>query len=185
MTLIVEDGTGRSDAEAYASVAAFKTSCDNLGRSYVGITDAVIEQKLRIGALFIDTSARYKGARLVSTQAREFPRSGLYDWSGIEVTGLPARVALANIELAFKALTDDLMPDLDRGGKIQSESVGPISVTYAADAPAGRAYTMAQNLLGQYVRTDGDMMTAPSLATTDDASFSMAMHDTTDPLTST
>ena len=46
---------------------------------------------------------------------------------------------------AFSVLT--LMPDLDRGGKVISETVGPISTTYSSGAPAGTKYEMIENLL--------------------------------------
>lgn len=177
MTLIVEDGTGRADAEAYASVAAFKAYCDGRGMAYAGNTDTQIEIALRRATDVIDTFRRYKAARLVSSQALEFPRAGLTDHSGYEVTGVPARVVRACNELAFRALSEDIAPDLDRGGRVQSESVGPISVTYAADAPAGKTFTLAENLLAPYVRQDGDLMTGPFFGTTDAPLFEVGGMD--------
>lgn len=177
MALIVEDGTGRADAEAYQGVAAFKAYCDGRGMAYAGNTDTQIEIALRKATDVIDTKFRYKAARLVSGQALEFPRTGLMDHSGYTVTGVPARVMRACNELAFRALTEDIAPDLDRGGRVQSESVGPLSVTYAADAPAGRTFTLAENLLAPYVRGDGDMLSGPFYSTTETPMFEVGAMD--------
>ncbi|CAB5220390.1 hypothetical protein UFOVP233_64 [uncultured Caudovirales phage] len=175
MALIVEDNTGRADAESYLSVADFKVYCDKWGYSYTGFTDTVIEQKLRLATAYIDTIFRYKGIRFVSTQMLEFPRTSLIDWSGYEVAGVPARVIKACAELAFKGFTESLYTDLDRGGRTTSESVGPISVSYAADAPAGKMYRFAEQLLGPFIRKDGDFMNPPSFGTSDNVGFERDM----------
>lgn len=180
MALIVEDGTGLVDAEAYLSVAAFRTFCGKFGYDLGAATDTELEIKLRLGAEFVDSEFRYKGVRLVSEQAREFPRSGLVDWSGIEVAGVPQRVIKANAELAFKAISGPLYEDLDRGGQIVSESVGPISTTYAAGAPVGTVRQFATKLLAQYVRTEDDDTGGPFYQTSDASLFGIGMHDNPD-----
>lgn len=174
MAIVVEDGTGLADAESYLSVAAFKAWADAWGKPYGAASDTVIEQKLRQASAYIDTLARYKGQRI---GALEFPRTGLLDWSGLAVTGLPTRVKTACGELAFTALTEELFVNQDRGGKIVSESVGPISVSYAADAPAGKTIVLAAQMLAPYVRKEGDLMTGPVLATDDTFSFGLGMMD--------
>lgn len=177
MPLIVEDGTGLANAEAYVSLAGFKAYCDNMGLSYAGHADAVLEQKLRVAADYIDTAFRYKGRRLIASQALEFPRADLADWSGHDVPGVPARVVKANCELAFKALSEALYADLDRGGKIRSESVGPISVSYADDAPAGRTFTFAANLLKPYIRQADDIDGGIFFSTSASPAFDVGMFD--------
>ena len=177
MALVVEDGTGLANAEAYLSVAAFRTFCANVGYSLGAATDAELEVKLRLGAEFVDSEFRYKGVRLLPGQAREFPRDGLVDWSGHEVTGVPQRVVKANAELAFKAISGPLYEDLDRGGQVVSESVGPISTTYAAGAPVGTVRIFASKLLAQYVRSEDDDIGGPFYQTSEASLFSVGMHD--------
>lgn len=150
MALIVEDGTGLNTGESYISVAEFKAYCDGRGMAYAGQSDTVIEQKLRIATGYIDTVKRYKGSRLVEAQALEFPRDALTDSGGLSVTGVPNRVKAACAELAFKAFTENLYVDLDRGGMVTSQSVGPMSVSYSDKAPAGKSYTVAMKLLEPY-----------------------------------
>lgn len=155
MALVVEDGTGLSNAAGYVSVAAFKAYCDARGMDYSDYGTPEIEQAIVRATTYIDGYKRYKGSRKSVEQALEFPRNNLSDWGGLAVTGVPRQVANACAELAFKALSETLSVDLDRGGKVVTESVGPISVTYSDDAPAGKQYTAAHNMLAQFVRTDG------------------------------
>jgi len=153
MALIVEDGTGLSTAEAYLSVADLKTYWTNRGVTLAtDYADALLEAGLRKASAYIDTIARYKSIQKADGQRLEFPRDALVDWNGRTVSGVPNRVKDATAELAKKALTEELYVDLDRGGKIASESVGPISVSYAYDAPAGKTFRAAMMLLSPYVR---------------------------------
>ena len=177
MALTVEDGTGLSSADAYISVADFKTFCDNRGYDYSAFADSVIEQKIRLATEYIDGSWRYRGTRASETQALEFPRSGLTDWSGFTITGLPARVVNACAEGAFIALGEDLTENLDRGGMVKSESIGPISTTYADGAPPHKLYTKLNNFLRQYTRKVDDMAYSPSYVAPADGEFGKNLHE--------
>lgn len=180
MPLIVEDGTGKADAESYLSVTDFVAYCDarGLGHGGHGHNDTNREIALRNATAYVDTISRYKGQRLVAAQALEFPREALYDWSGHPVTGVPKRVKDACAELASRALDESLYQDLDRGGLIKSESVGPISTTYVDGAPAGKVFSAAVHLLEPYVRKDKDLIGKPIFGgTTTPSSFAVGMHD--------
>lgn len=158
MALVPEDGTGLSNADSYGSLAAFKTWATDRGRVYSAYDDALIEAKLRLGFDYINSVRRYKAITLTSTQAGEFPRDGLTDWNGRAVTGVPQRVVWANFELAWAQLEggEDLYQNLERGGRIASESVGPIATSYFADAPAGKTFMAAMKLLDPYARSVQD-----------------------------
>lgn len=188
MALLVEDGTGKTEADAYVTLAEFRSYCSNRAMRYEA-EDYAIEAAIRSATEWIDTQARYKGARLKATQMREFPRSGLSDWSGYEVTGVPSRVKWACCEAAYKALTEPLYQDLDRGGMVTSESVGAVSVSYAADAPAGKVFMAAVNMLKPYVRGNSELKFSPMEApASGGVGISIGMHDnpghgsTSDPL---
>lgn len=183
MPLTVETGSGLPLADAYVSIAGFKAHCDAMGHDYSPFTDAEIETRIRVAADYIDTSFRFKGTRLTEAQEREFPRDDLSDWSGMAVTGVPKRVVKANVELAFKGLTEALFTDLDRGGRVTSESVGPISVSYAPDAPAGKSFTVAVNLLKPYLREGTDVDRPPFFSTSESPSFGNGMFDNPDAAT--
>jgi hypothetical protein len=179
MALNVENGTGLADAESYISVSEFKSFCK--GRGYTAAEDFEtedVESKLRDATSYIDTIFRYKGARSKVEQSLEFPRVDCLDWSSLPVLGVPRRVKQACAELAYKAFSETLYQDQDRGGKVISESVGPISVTYAEDAPTGKVWQLAHNLLQPFVRDKtlrrGPQWTAP---TPDSTYFNTGMHD--------
>lgn len=155
MTLSVQDDAGSvSGADAYVSQGAFETHAESRNRVLTSYTDEAIEAAIRAATQYIDTISRYKGVRGSSAQTTEFPRTGLVDWSGYEVTGLPQRVKDATCELAWASLSsgENLYVDLDRGGRVASESVGPISVSYFSDAPAGKLYRGAMALLKPFTR---------------------------------
>lgn len=181
MALTVEDGTGLSAADSYISLADFKAYCDDRGYDYSAFSDTVIEQKLRLAADYIDGNYRFKGTRESASQALEFPRDGLTDWSGLTITGLPVKVTHAASEAAFAALGgEDLTPNLDRGGMIKSESVGPISTTFADGAPVDTVFTTVRNKIRQFTRDKSLMDYSPSYVAPPDPVFSGDMHERTE-----
>jgi hypothetical protein len=130
VALIVEDGTGRADAESYLSVSAFKTYADGRGLSYSGKTDPQVEQALRRGTAWLDGryGPRFVGARLNGrAQALAWPRTGAYDDAGEEVAGddLPAEVMNATAEAAHRELTapGSLLPDVAATGGVKRKRV--------------------------------------------------------------
>lgn len=156
MALTVQNDTGtQAGADAYVSVATFESYSDNRNRTTVSdgtYSDEAVEAAIRAATQYIDTIGRWKGVQVEDDQSTEFPRTGLTDWSGRTVSGIPQRVKDACCELAFKALSEELYEDLDRGGRVASESVGPISVSYFNDAPAGKTFRAAMKLLEPYMR---------------------------------
>ena len=177
MALIVEDGTGKANADAYVSVDALKAFCAARGYETDDYDDSEFEPAIRKATDYINTQFRFKGARLNAAQTMEFPRSDLFDWSAHPVLGLPKRVADACCDLAFKALAAPLYQDQDRGGKVKSESVAGISVTYADDAPTGMVWQQANNYLQPYVKPQRDSMrVAPMFGGATGGAIALGMH---------
>ncbi|HEY6965899.1 MAG TPA: DnaT-like ssDNA-binding protein [Burkholderiales bacterium] len=177
MALTVEDGSGLASAESYLSVTDAKAYWTAHGLALGSATDAACEVALRNATIYIDSQWRFKGARLVAGQALEFPRSGLVDWSSAAITGIPRRLKDACAEAAFRALTENLFTDLDRGGQIKSETVGPLSVTYADGAPAGKTFTVVERLLAQYIRDPKRITGGPSFGGGVDGSIQVDTED--------
>ena len=76
MSIIVEDGTGLTTAVAYVAVAdadAYHTAMGNT--AWTG-TDAAKEIALRRATQYLDNRYTYRGTRLTSTQALEWPQIG-------------------------------------------------------------------------------------------------------------
>lgn len=157
MTLTVEDGTGLSTAEAYISVAdadAYFAARGNATWAAIS-TDAEKEQALRKGADYLE-GYRWKGERYSSTQALAWPRSYVVvDGYELDADTLPAALVRANAELAVRASAADL--SVDAAAQVVQETVGPISVTYAAGARQQTRYEAVERMLASLLLGSGQV----------------------------
>lgn len=155
MTLVVEDGTGLAEAEAFASAAKFKAWCDGRGIDWAELSDGAIEALLRAGADYLAEAygGRLAGWRVSSRQGLDWPRAGvprrdagscLYYDSG----SVPAEIARANIEAALKAREGALAPDQDRA--VKRQKLGELEVEYR-DGGDGRFFPVIEALLAPFL----------------------------------
>lgn len=143
--LIVEDGSGKPDAESYASVsdttAYFQKVGDNA--AWTAATPTAQEQALRAATSYLDSTyqARWLGTRSSGTQRLDWPRFGVVvDEYTLPQAPLPRQLQEATAELAASHLeavaagTGGLIPDVtDAPLMSKAVSVGTVSksVTYA------------------------------------------------------
>lgn len=127
MALIVEDGTGKPDADSYVTLAEADAYCAKLGHVKWTGTDTDKEAALVRACQYVDTWYRFKGERLMSVQALEWPRTA--------ATGIPPRLKDAQCEAALRALTGDLYKDSD-GRVVTAKTIGPIKTEYTQVATA-------------------------------------------------
>lgn len=165
MAIIVEDGTAKPDAEALASVAAFKAYCDARGVSYSAWSDAKIEQMLRRGSDYLSQAyrLRWAGYRVKDTQALDWPRymvpkkdspAGFGNYpTYYDFQSVPAEVVSANIEMAIRAAAGDLNADL--GANVVVQTVGPISRTFDKATPQYIRYRAIDMLLEPFLTYEG------------------------------
>lgn len=155
MALTVESGNGDAGADAYISVTDADTYFAARGNAtWVALTEAAKEQALRKGADYLQGYA-WKGARLASTQALAWPRSGVVV-DGVTVDALPTAIKYANAELAVRASAAELAADV--GAAVKSEQVGPIAVTYADGARQQTRYEAVERMLAPYLFGGGSGM---------------------------
>ena len=158
MAIVVEDGTGKSTAESYISVADASTYHTARGNTAWAAltTDALREAALRKATDYMRQAyrSRWQGYRVNEDQALDWPR---YD---VEVEGyavdsdiVPTEVKNACAELALKASSADLNPDLTQG--VLSEQVGSISVTYDKNSPQRTRYAAIDAMLAPYLKAGG------------------------------
>lgn len=155
MTLIVEDGTGLEDAESYVSVADADTYHVNRNNeTWSDYSTAEKEAALRKATQYIDGrwGRRFVGEMLSMSQALCWPRTPT-DWP--DEIPLPLQHACA--ELALRAAASELQPDLDRGGAVQSQTVGPLSVTYSDHAPGGKTFPWVERIMARLVLAGGTL----------------------------
>jgi hypothetical protein len=157
MALEVEDGTGKSNAEAYISVADADSYHSLRGNAaWAALTTGDKEAALRNGADYMGQvyGSRWQGTRVSATQALDWPRNDVKAY-GYDVANnaVPVAVKNANAELALKSTSGELLAD--QGQKTKRETVGPITVEYADYATAQVAYPAVDGMLAPFLNGSG------------------------------
>ena len=169
MTIVVEDGTGLSNAVSYATVAQYKAYCDARGISYSGVTDAVIEQSLvkSTDAMVQMYRARWKGYRNTATQALDWPRSmvylepfvfgavGSYPYLVDDAT-VPTEVINACIKLAIEVQSAELITNLEPA--VIREKIDVIEVEYDINALPYTQYRAVDLMLQPFLSGGGGQL---------------------------
>lgn len=152
-TLVVEDGTGLVDSNSYVSLSEADDYWElrNEGSSGWGaLSDDAKTASLVRAAQYLDYAYRYVGDRYSTIQAMTWPRVVFFDADARAMFAdiIPQRIKDAQCELAREdAIVGKLLAPVDRGGRVQSESVGPLSVSYFADAPATKQFPLVDAIL--------------------------------------
>lgn len=160
MSLIVEDGTGKADAESYCSVAAADTYWGKRGLAVSG-TEGQKETFLRRATDYMtqNYSQRWKGYRIGSTQALDWPRNSVDRFGYILAsTDLPPELAKACAELAYRASTGELL-EPDVGPQVQQEVLGPLSTSYFEGGRQNTKFTSVDKLLSCLLDGSDTMVT--------------------------
>jgi hypothetical protein len=135
MPFVVEDGTGLDNSNSYESVAEFNDYCSLRGLEITANYTPMDKERALIKATdFIDLTKKFKGRKLLVTQALEFPRAYLVVPGFCEyVEGIPDKLKYALSEYAYiELITPGALipnPESDASGlQLQSifEKVGPI-----------------------------------------------------------
>lgn len=157
MALIVEDGTGLTDAESYLSVADATTYHTKMGSAAawaaVGVT-SVQEAMLRRATNYLRSRyyATWAGMPVAPFQRLDWPRWGVPTRDGgnsLPSNSVPEDIKAACAELALKAATADLMPDSSQ--TVKREKVGPLEVEYNEYSPSSPAYTSIDAMLAPFL----------------------------------
>lgn len=159
MALTLETGIGVADANSYVDTTYADSFHSIRGNAAWTGTVAAKEAALAKAFDYLCNEQRYRfrGSRTTAVQRAPFPRTGCQERNGPLYTTdqIPWRVKDAQCLLALVALSGPLESSLDRGGKITSESVGPISTSYAADAPVETVYTGVNGILDPILTNTG------------------------------
>jgi hypothetical protein len=167
MALEVEDGTGKANADSYASVVEADTylAARNY-TSWAALAADVKDACLRKATEYMSIYA-WKGARVTATQALDWPRSDVWAY-GFELSSdaIPGKVVNACIELAYRASTADLFPVIrvDSTGRLPTKEikkVGPIDreTTYSQRGqmaePRNNSFPAVDAMLREFVASAG------------------------------
>jgi hypothetical protein len=166
-TFVVEDGSGKSDANSYCSVVDATTYNNNVNQSttWENATTSEQENALIVGTQYLDIeyARRWRGMKASSTQALAWPRAGGSDDDGYTIDSdvVPEKLKDACAELALRVLLgDDLLGVHTSPGTVEKETVkvGPIteSKTYVGGrSAAGYDYPKVSALIGCLIRPAG------------------------------
>lgn len=148
MTLVVEDGTGKTNAESYQSVSAADTYFSNLANTSWTGTTAVKEAALRKATLYLDSTYRWIGDIFSVEQSLNWPRTSVYDSQGRDLAEtVPLNLKNACAELALISLTTDLFPLVDNSNYVKREKVGTLEVEYKDNSPSRKQFPFVDKLL--------------------------------------
>lgn len=146
--MVVEDGTGLSNADSFVSVAYADTYFTTRGVSaWASLTNKealLIKATDYIEAVY---SESWKGVTLNDTQSLSFPR--IID----DATVYPDRLLKAVCELALKANSGDLLVDVEQ--RTIEEKVDVITVKYAEYSDQKTQYSMVYGLISPYLLSTG------------------------------
>lgn len=149
MPIIVEDGTGLSDADSYISVSASDSYHQDRGNdAWASLTTEEKEEALRKATQYIDTTYCFYGSIAKNTQSLSWPRNDVKDVEGRDLTGLvPRAVQDATRELGLYSLTQPLSPNKTRNDYIISQEIAKLKLKYSESASKGTRYTLVDSML--------------------------------------
>lgn len=152
MALIVEDGTGKIDAESYCDAAFaddFHSKRGNTAWTDLETLDKEIHLRRATDYMMQAYRSRWRGNRLKETQLLDWPREmDIVPDSSV----IPIEVKRACAELALRSIAGDLAPDVDR--ETASETVGSVAVTYRR-GPTYKRFRAIDMLLSPYLSSTG------------------------------
>ena len=168
MALNVETGSAASNSESYASVLQADVYFSVRGfLLWATLSTNEKEQALRRSTDYMQQAyrGRWYGARVNATQSLDWPRYlvpfkdliGAFNTvpTFYSSTAIPLEITNACISMAYKAAAGDLTPDVQP--QTTSESVGPISVSYAAGSRQTVRYRALDDLLRPFLNGGGSM----------------------------
>ncbi|ACT50869.1 DnaT-like ssDNA-binding protein [Methylovorus glucosotrophus] len=157
MTLIVEDGTGKADAESYSDVAfADAYHARRLNSEWAPLDAAIKEAHLIKATEYLDAKygAKWIGSRKIALQALSWPRvDAVVDGVEVDADSVPIQIVRACAELAFKSfkLAGQLQPDLKRA-KLKVK-VDVIETEYDPNSPEQTRYQAVETMIAPFIQS--------------------------------
>ena len=161
--MIVEDGSSVPDADSYVELNDAIEYCAARGLAFSASPSELGEAALIRASTAIDAryGSSYPGYRKAGRdQGLMWPRAAAYDVDGwlIRDDEVPIEVIHSTIEAAVRefAVPNSMMPDLARGGAIQSIRAGSVGITYAATASARTTFTLIDGIIANILSGVGN-----------------------------
>ena len=131
---------GGAASDSYGTVAeatAYFTARNLTATLWSSLSSTIQEASLRKATQYLDATYMFTGIKATQAQALQWPRyDAELDGYSISNVEIPARVKRAMFELALKATTEELAPDIS-AQVVTAEAVGPLSVSYTSSPRNG------------------------------------------------
>lgn len=130
MALVIESGGVVTGADSFATAAELVTYAENFGKT-IPVEVPAQEALLRRAALQMDAMP-WKGRAVNRDQALAWPRAEVkrQGWV-VRLDEIPPQIKAGQMALAAEIHADDLVTPETKTGAVVSETVGPISTTFA------------------------------------------------------
>jgi len=169
MALIVEDGTGKTDADSYISQADATTYIGKYTGSttWAGATSDNKDAALRRAAQYLDLAYgdKWKGQRKTEDQSLDWPRYNVLDRDGfyVDSDSVPVAVKNAQCEMAVEILDNgEPMTKLENAGSVKKYAVrvGPISESteYLGGNPPVTYYRKVDKILFDLIQAGANLI---------------------------
>ena len=164
MALIVEDGTGKLDAEAYISVVEADDYHAKFGNTvWAPLPLADKEIALRVAASYMVQTFRgqWQGYRTIHNQALDFPRRSVFrdDYDLIDFNIVPYEVKQGNAELALTAHAQSLQPATQTRSKKRIK-IANIEIEYDGSGAQATVFINAVRRLAVFLNSSSGGMTS-------------------------
>lgn len=154
LTLIKEDGTGRNDANAYASAADGDAYYDGhlYATAWTAATLANKEKALVFATRLIDAQFQFDGGKGKDTQALQWPREGCHDPDAAATVAsniVPKPVIEATCEMARELLIADRTAS-PAGEGLKYQNVGTTQTGFDKSDTRPVISRVAQGMLSKF-----------------------------------
>lgn len=155
--LIVEDGSGKDDANSYVDLA-YADNYFSIRNNSTWQAYNIVERKSALikGAAYVDQS-NFIGTKKTAIQSMQWPRyNAKVDGFLIDSTVIPKALKDAQCESSLRAAAGEIMPDIE-SGSVTEETVDVITVKYADYSSTGvTRYPVIDSLLRKLVTSSGN-----------------------------
>lgn len=161
-TIIVEDGTGKTDSNSYIDEAGLTTYATDRGITLTAATDAA-KAVLLIQAMDYIEAQPYKGYKYTDEQALQWPRAGVViDSYSVDTDEIPQLLidALCETAISVDAGANPLAPV---GRSTKKEKVGDIEVEYMDGARDSTYIAAAENKLSKLLKAGSGGISAVAI----------------------
>lgn len=151
--MIVEDGTGISNADSYISLedAEAYVSSSFFTGDWSELTNSQKESLLKTSSMYLDSFYSWYGEKSVQTSGLRWPRVGVEDSDDIEVpsNSIPNKIKWATVEMSIYLASTNLLEESDSRG-VDSVKIDVIEITFNSSEKNVKLPNTVTHLLKDY-----------------------------------